>query len=181
MAVLLAVTAALLYILIIMGDGPKTSVPTEAVVSPQSQAQMPQDTLYFDAKDLYQAQYFFSDPFIRLSDASGWQMQGITVLDYVPEGTSASVRELCLQYVDSITGLAVNVSTIDSPVVIRSLPARGFFATTDQEWTFCGMRAVMMRNGDTLHLHAEQGDVVYQVEGDVSAETLRTLMEYIEL
>lgn len=182
MAILLGIVAVLLYVLIIMGDDPKVdNITLEAVATAQPQAQMPQDTLRFDAANLYQAEYYFSEPFLHIADGGGWRMDGVLVLDYIPEGTAARVRELRLQYVYDETGQVLLVSTITPATSLRALPARGFATTTDQDWTMCGLRAVMMRNGTTLHLHAERGDVVYQVEGEVDAETLRAAVALLEI
>lgn len=181
LTVLLALCAGLLYILIIMGDGPKTDLVLEATPSPPPLASMPQDSLRFEATDLYQAEYYFNEPFARLPENMGWTLDGIVVSNYVPQGQQNEVREICLRYVDDRTGGQVNVSTITPSISLRALPGRGFVAATNQDLMICGLRAVLMRKDMTLHLHAQRDEVVYQVEGDIDLETLQRVAPLLEI
>lgn len=181
LAILLALCAGLLYVLIIMGDGPKTDLVLEATPSPPPLASMPQDSLRFEASDLYQAEYYFSERFATLPENMGWTLEGIIVSNYVPQGQQNEVREICLRYTDDVTGSQFSVSTITPSISLRALPGRGFVAATNQDLTICGLRAVLMRKDTTLHLHAQRDEVVYQVEGDMDLETLQRIAPMIAL
>lgn len=179
---LLLLCAVMFYILVIMGDSPKTNVDLDAFEASSSPlASLPQSTLHFSAGDLAQAEVYLNAPVLKLSAACGWQLDSITVTDTVPDGIAAQVREIRLRYVDPASGSVVAVSSITPSLCLRSLPARGFYAGTDQEWMIGGMKGVLMRKGSTVNLHARQGEIVYQMEGDIEADTMRYLSGMIEL
>ena len=181
LTILLILCAVMFYILVIMGDSPKVDLPVEEIGASQPLASMPQETLHFGASDLYQVESYFNASILKLADNSGWKLDSVTVMDYVPDGVGSQVREVRLRYLEPSTGSIVAVSSITPSTCLRSLPARGFYASTDQEWMIGGMKAVMMRKGTTINLHSQLGEVVYQIEGDVEVDLLRRTAGMIEL
>lgn len=180
--ILLLVCAALFFILVIMGDpGEKEQATTASVAAMQPLPGMPQPSLYFDAGNLYQAEYYFNDPILRLSSASGYQLDGVTVQETKPKGADATVREIRLQYISLGSGRVIYVSSLSPARYLRSLPERGFVTAPDQDWALAGMAAVLMRGGSAVHLHALQGETVYQLEGDIGEDELRQCAAAAEL
>lgn len=184
MSVLLVVCGALFYVLVIMGDSQDFDddfLYDETITAGVQLAEMPQSTLNFTAADLYQAEYYFNDPLLKLSAKSGWTLEGVTVLDSTPEGAEGTVREIRLKYTGGEGGGTLYVSSITPASYLRSMASRGFSAASDQEWFMGGTKAVLMRSGDTVHVHMQRGDLIYQIEGDVDAETLRKAASQIEM
>lgn len=174
LAVLFILCAFLFYILVIMGDTGDHDTPAAmATATPAALARMPQSTLYFEGDALYQAETYFNAPIMKLSGYGGWKLRGVTVTESTPEGAGVTVREIRLHYENQQTGYQVNVSSITPSKYLRTLPGRGLITSTDQNWMLAGMNAVLMSGASTLHLHAQNGEVIYQIEGDVDADTLR--------
>lgn len=173
LGVLLLLCAALLYVLVIMGDTSPNESAQEPISTAAPLSSMPQPSLRFEAENLYQAAYYFNAPLLTLSSASGYRLQGVSVEETKPKGVDAAVREVRLHYANPDTGRAVYVSSLTPARYLRTLPDRGFLAMADQDMTLAGLRAVSMESGDTLHVHAQQGDTIYQIEGELSPEEMR--------
>lgn len=181
LAVLLAVCAVLFYLLVIMGDTPGPDLAPEPTASLSPLQALPQGGLAFPAGEIGQAAAYFPAPLLRLSETAGWRLEGIEVRDAQVQGIGEAVREVRLRYAESGTGAAVEVSSLTPSRYLRCLPARGFLAATDQDWTLAGLKAVLMSDGRILHLHAERGDIVYQIEGEVGVEVLKRASSATEL
>ncbi len=171
--ILLLLCAAMFYLLVIMGDIPGGDpVPVAATATPQPLAALPSTTIRFTSDDFYQTAYYFNAPILMLTSGQGWQFVEGTITDSVPEGAGVTVREVSLLYRDQ-SGAEVRVSTMTPSRVVQSLSQRGYLPASDQSWTLAGRPAVLMSNGDVLHLHAQNGEIVYQIEGRVAADVLR--------
>lgn len=181
LTLMLTLCAGLFYLLVIMGDTPggDTSATPEATSAPL--ASMPQPKLSFSADNLRQAEVFFNAPVLRLSQESGWRLTEVIVSDSSPGDMQASVREIRLLYVDSTTNASIYVSSLTPASAVRALPSRGFFAAADQAFTLLGQRSVLMRSGDTLHVHLQKGDVLYQIEGVIELDRLRHAADSAEI
>ena len=178
-AILLAVCAALFYLLVIMGDtkAPDALPDTGPAAAPL--ASLPLSPMEFPGDALYQAAYYFNAPLLTLG-GSEWRLQKAVVRDMEPEGVGAMVREVRLYY-EHTEGAAVEASSLTPARALRALPAQGFLAAMDQEWMLAGAKAVFMTNDHTLHLHIQKGESVYQIEGAVAMEILRRAAGAAEL
>lgn len=172
LTVLLTLCAVLFYLLVIMGGGLSTDMYAEPTASPAPLSAMPQPSLSFSARDVYQVTYYFNAPILALSSASGWYLQEATVEERVPDGMQESIREIRLRYAKE-DGATVFLSSITPDTFIKTLTADGFVTASDQSMTIAGMNAVMMSNGTTQRLHAQWGNTVYQIKGDVGADILK--------
>lgn len=184
LAILLLLTAVLFYVLVIMGDAPDAPDIGSAEMSQPAGplTSLPQASLSFTSAELHQAGYYFSAPILRLAgDTPGWQLESVLVSESVPSGVDCTVREIALRYRAQESGALVTLSSMTPDDCLRALPARGFAAASDQEWSLAGLRAVLMRSGTTLNLSAQRADVVYQIEGDIDMDTLRQLLFAAEL
>ena len=172
MLVLLLVCAALLYLVVIMGDGSGGGEGVPAATAAPLAA-MPQPRLSLSVEALGQASYYFNAPLMTLEDGCGWRLEGVYISDFTPEGMDSTVREVRLRYTNE-AGAAVDVSSLTPSRYLRALPERGFLTATDQSWELAGRRAVLMQSGGTLHLHIQNGETVYQIEGAVDVAALRS-------
>ena len=89
-----------------------------------------------------------------------------------------SVRTVSLQYRLDGADLSAEVSSLwPAADALAALPGRGLTLTAVQDWQLAGLSAVGMRSGSLLHAHAQQGDVLYQIEASCDEESFRTLLE----
>jgi len=170
-AVLLLVCGVIFYLMVIMGDTKTPDMAAEISLTAAPLAKLPQSPLEFTADTLYQAEYYFNAPILKLGGRE-WMLQKAVVQDTVPKSVGVSVREVRLRYTNA-DGAVVEVSSLTPARCLRVLSAKGFITAMDQEWMMAGSQAVFMKSGDTLHLHIVKGEVVYQIEGAVGLEALR--------
>jgi len=171
MFVMVLMSAALFYLLIIMGDSydPAANRGRE----PAQMESLTQSPLHMDANKIKDAIKYFSAPILRLSENSKWKLVDIRVSDEQPAGVGMLVREVRLRYRNDDSGAEVDVSSITPSRYLRALPARGFAAVEGENLVIANMRAVMMTNGAMLHAHAQNGESIYQIEGSVSDEDFK--------
>lgn len=175
------ICAALFYVIIILGGTSQDTQAMENATPPPPLKEMIQPTLSFLAADLEEAEAYFNAPVLKLSINSGWTLQGVMVIESQQQGISEMVREIRLHYINMTTGQMVNVSSITPSDVLRRLPDRGFVITGRQDYQIGGLKAAMMQNGDTLHLHAQRDGILYQIEGEISEETMQQTANTIVL
>lgn len=176
-AILLIMSAILFYILVIMGD--TTELDAEGrwdSPAVSSMKRLEESPVIFPAGELLSASLLFPGPVLSLAEASGWQLYSITVQETVPEGTSALTRTVALQYYDAAGAGPLTVSSATPAACIRALASRGFQTSADQQYQIADIGAVLMTKENTLHLYAQRGDIVYQIEGDFDRETLQGIL-----
>jgi len=172
MCVMVLMSASLFYLLIIMGDSLDSAASNRGGV-PAQMENLPQSPLHLDAGSLNDAKKYFNAPILRLSANSKWTLEDIWALDDQPAGVGMMVREVRLRYRNDGTGGEVYVSSITPSRYLRALPARGFATVEGENLVMANMRAVLMSNGAWLHAHAQSGESIYQMEGQVSEEEFR--------
>lgn len=109
-----------------------------------------------------------------LPDGANFKLAAMEIRDWRPVGAPSTVRELRLRY-DGEDG-TLWVSSIWPSSYLSSLPSRGYAPVAQQGETLAGLRAVFLTDGAGLvHVHADVDDVAFQIEGDVTMETLRQI------
>lgn len=175
MCAMILVSACLFYVLIIMGDTYDASATPQGNASVQLM-DLPYSPMELDANAIKEAQQYFNAPIMRLAGNTKWRLEGIIVQDEQPPGVGMMIREVRLQYIDDATGSRVNVSSLTPSRYLRGLTSRGLSAVAQQQGVMANMRAVIMSDGALLHAHAQDGESVYQIEGNVSDEEMRSAM-----
>lgn len=169
LTVVFLVCAAMFYVISIMGDGKDTQQAQEyPTLAPYTA--MEDGTISFSAADLSQAQSYAGVPLMTLS--SGWYLTGGEVIQWEADGET--MREVRLHYTQNNGTAQLSVSTITPRAYLYTLHEEGFLPTATQDYRMLDQQAACMALGDTIRLHVVLGDVVYQIEGDVGAQTIRT-------
>lgn len=169
LAVMLLLCAGVFYLIAIMGDSADRDA---AAVYPSlaPHAAMEDGTLAFSADDLAAAQAYSGAPLMTIS--GGWYATGGEVRQWQERGET--MREVRIFYTQNNTTTQIAVSTVTPREYLYTLPDRGLLPAAAQDYRMLNQQAACMGEGDLLHVHAVRGDAVYQIEGTVSAETLRT-------
>ncbi len=171
--VLLTVILGFYYAVIIASDDPDTRALEEVTAPPM--AQLPQNRLVFRPEDLSQARYYFSVPLLTLGFPQ-MRLESVTVSD-VRAPSGRSVRTVSLQYRLDGADLSAEVSSLwPAADALALLADRGLTLTASQDWQLAGLNAVGMRSGTLLHAHAQQSDVLYQIEASCDEESFRAML-----
>lgn len=176
MCVMILISAALLYVLIIMGDTydkPSGKQGGEQQVHVET---LPESPLVLGANAIKDAQQYFDGPIMRLAGDVAWQLEDIVISDDQPPGVGMIVREVRLRYINKNTGSELAVSSLTPSRYLRALPVRGLVAEAEQQVVMANMRAELMRSGTLLHAHAQNGENIYQIEGNISEEELKSAL-----
>ena len=168
LAVVFVICAALFYLIAVMGNGDDThDARQSATLAPA--AAMEDGVMPFAADALESAKGYSEAPVMTLS--SGWYLTGGEVRQWSERGRE--MREVRLHYTRNNGTEQVDVSTITPRDYLYTLPDNGYQTALTEECTLLGQSAVMMTREGATHMHALCGEAVYQLEGNVSAETLR--------
>lgn len=181
--VLVLLCAALFYVLVVMGGFARTiededldaagAVASAAAV--YTQASLPQSPMHLSTQDVYQAEYYI-DGYVMQMDHGSWRLEEVTVADLNQTGVADTVRAVALRYYNLETGASVTITTASPASCARNLVHRNFYASANQDFYIMDMNAVLMQNGDTLHLYAKKNDIIYQIEGKISLDTLKSIV-----
>lgn len=169
--VMIVISAAMFYLLIIMGDAANLSADRGR--EPTKMESIAQSPLTIDVRKIGDARKYFDAPVLRLSERSKWKLTNIWVLEDQPAGVGMIVREIRMHYRQEETGAEVDVSSITPSRYLRALPARGLATVEGENLVIANMRAVLMSDGSILHAHAQNGESIYQIEGQVSEEDFK--------
>lgn len=176
MCVMILISVGLFYILIIMGDTYDTPSGNQGGEQQVQMAALPKSPLVLGANAIKEAQQYFSGSIMRLAGDAVWQLEDIIITDDQPAGVGMIVREVRLRYTNGQSGSELSVSSLTPSRYLQSLPMRGLEAVGDQQAIMANMRAVLMSNGTLQHAHAQNGENVYQIEGNVTDEELRSAL-----
>lgn len=172
MCAMVLISATMFYLLIIMGDSYDSAATSQG--EPAQMENLAQSPLRVDSGKLSDARKYFNAPLLRLSDNSKWKLVEILVLEEQPSGVGMVVREVRAHYRNEDTGGEVDVSSITPSRYLRALTTRGLATVEGEVLVMANMRAVMMSDGTTLHAHAQNGESIYQIEGQISMEDLES-------
>lgn len=167
-AIVFALCAAMFYLIAVMGDGDADSAAQSAPTLAPAAA-LENGTTAFAADALESAKGYSQAPVMTL--ASGWYLTGGEVRQWNERGKT--MREVRLHYTRNNGTEQVDVSTITPRDYLYTLPDNGYRTALSEECTLLGQSAVMMTREGATHMHVLWGEAVYQLEGSVSAETLR--------
>ena len=167
-AIVFALCAAMFYLIAIMGDGDADSAAQSAPALAPAAA-MENGAATFAADALESAKGYSEAPVMTLS--SGWYLTGGEVRQWSERGRE--MREVRLHYTRNNGTEQVDVSTITPRDYLYTLLDHGYQTALTEDCTLLGQSAVMMTREGATHMHALWGEAVYQLEGNVSAETLR--------
>lgn len=167
-AIVFALCAAMFYLIAVMGDGDADSAAQSAPTLAPAAA-MENGAVAFAADALESAKSYCEAPVMTL--ASGWYLTGGEARQWTERGKT--MREVRLHYTRNNGTEQVDVSTVTPRDYLYTLPDNGYRTALTETCTLLGQPAVMMTREGATHMHALWGEAVYQLEGNVSAETLR--------
>lgn len=171
--VVFAVCAAMFYLIAVMGNGSE-ALP-RVTLSPA--AAMQDGALAFSAQELDTARAYSSAPLATLS--SGWYLTGCEVRQWSERGET--MREVRLSYTQNNGTQQVSLSTVTPREYLYTLPDRGLVVSAAQDCLMLSRQATLMSDGATAHLHVASGEAVYQLEGTLSVDELRTAAGFVVL
>ena len=176
LAVVFVSCAALFYLIAVMGNGDDThDARQSATLAPA--AAMEDGVMPFSAQDLDAARAYSFAPVATLS--SGWYLTGGEVRQWHARGQT--MRQVRLDYTQNNGTAQVSLSTSTPREYLYTLPDAGFLPASTQEVLMLGHQAALMSDGSTTHLHVALGDAVYQIEGSLTADEIRSAAGYAAL